>query len=129
MEVADLQIALEPWFDRILLVSGDDAVTMLTYPGDRDMLRQALRLHQAHPAPSSIEEASSSPDRVRTGDRACGPDKTGDAIKQGNVTAAVFYQIAVTWLRNALCARRAKDTFEGGGICDAASWLVLPALY
>jgi 8-oxo-dGTP pyrophosphatase MutT (NUDIX family) len=57
MEVADLRVALEPWFDRILLVSGEDAVTMLTYPGDRDILRQALRLRQARPAPCSIYES------------------------------------------------------------------------
>src|SRR5919109_3265506 len=47
MEVADLHVPLEPWFDRVLLVSAHDAVTMLTYPSDRDILRQALRLRQA----------------------------------------------------------------------------------
>ena len=47
MEVADLHVALEPWFDRVLLVSAHDAATMLTYPADRDILRQALRLRQA----------------------------------------------------------------------------------
>jgi diadenosine hexaphosphate hydrolase (ATP-forming) len=48
MEVADLQVALEPWFDRVLLVSAQDAATMLTYPADRDILRRAFRLRQAH---------------------------------------------------------------------------------
>ena len=47
MEVADLHVALEPWFDRVLLVSAHDAAAMLTYPADRDILRQALRLRQA----------------------------------------------------------------------------------
>ena len=48
MEVVDLHVALEPWFDRVLLVSAHDAATMLTYPADRDILRQAFRLRQAH---------------------------------------------------------------------------------
>jgi hypothetical protein len=47
MEVADLHVALEPWFDRVLLVSAHDATALLTYPADRDILRQALRLRQA----------------------------------------------------------------------------------
>jgi hypothetical protein len=31
----------------VLLVSAHDAAAMLTYPADRDILRQALRLRQA----------------------------------------------------------------------------------
>lgn len=46
MEVVDLQVSLEPWFDRLLLVNGLDALCMLTYPSDRDILGRALRLRQ-----------------------------------------------------------------------------------
>jgi hypothetical protein len=107
--VADLRVTPELWFDRRLLVSGGDAVTMLPYPGHRTMRRQAVRVRQARPTPSPLGAAATPLDCVRTGDRAWGPDKTEDAIKQGNVSAAhgaVVYQIVVTWLRNGLRAER-----------------------
>lgn len=47
MEVAELSVALEPWFDRALLMHGLDAAALLTYPADRDILHRALRLHHA----------------------------------------------------------------------------------
>lgn len=44
MEVFELHIALEPWFDRMLLVHSRDAARMLTHPADRAILRQALQM-------------------------------------------------------------------------------------
>ena len=58
MEVADLQVALEPWFDRVLLVSAQDAAALLTYPADRDILRRALRLRQARRLSSRLPDAT-----------------------------------------------------------------------
>ena len=47
MEVSDVRVALEPWFDRVLLVYGPDAIRMLTHTADRGILRRALRMRQA----------------------------------------------------------------------------------